>query len=151
MNGLVADALIVIFGLVSLVSGVAALAVLVLRRRLSRGALGTAAASGVLMIGCMIASPPGYSPAERDRIVRLHQQFAPALERYRQAHGQYPPTLEAAGIPTPQTEYGPLRYRNQRGPARQGTPYYEIGFGDYIQNGFVAWWDSDSRRWYLDQ
>lgn len=71
------------------------------------------------------------------------------LERYHQTHGAYPPTLEAAGLATPQTEYGPLRYRRER--SKEGSPSYVITFGSYIDNGFVAWWDSGSRTWDLDQ
>jgi hypothetical protein len=110
--------------------------------------LWVAAASMAIVLIAPAALPPGYSRGEHDRIERLHAQFAPALERYRQDHGAYPPTLEAAGIATPRTKYGPLRYTPGR--AKDGTPAYSIAFGDYFLNEFTAWWDSESREWYLD-
>jgi hypothetical protein len=149
MDPMVGTAVMMIFGLITLVSGLIALVVLVVDRRVSRVAAGTGIASAAIVIGCLMAMPPGYSPGERDRVERLHAQFAPALERYRQTHGDYPATLQAAGIATPQTEYGPLRYHRKR--SREGSPAYEISFGDYGQNGFVTWWDSGTQRWSLDQ
>src|SRR5688500_14588765 len=149
MDPFTGAALIFIFGLVALFSGLIALGSLIWQRRLAPVPAVCTAVSVAVVIGSMIALPPGYNAAERDRVERLHAGFAPALERYRQAHGDYPPTLEAAGIPTPKTEYGPLRYSRER--AEDGTPSYSISFGDYMDNGFVTWWDSGSRRWYLDQ
>lgn len=116
------------------------------RRPLITG--GLAAASALTVITSMAMMPPGYSQSERERIEQLHARFAPALERYRQAHGDYPPTLEAAGIPTPQTRYGPLEYHVRR--QKDGTPAYSVGYGDYITNGFSAWWSSDTKSWFVD-
>lgn len=116
------------------------------RRPLITG--GLAAASALTVIGSMSLMPPGYSQSERERIEQLHAQFAPALERYRQTHGDYPPTLEAAGIATPLTRYGPLEYEVRR--EKDGTPVYSVGYGDYITNGFSAWWSSDKRKWFVD-
>ena len=143
------SALILIFGLAALVSGVLVLGSLVWQRRVAPVPAVCGAVSVAVVIACMVTLPPGYSQAERDRVAQLHATFAPALERYRQTHGDYPPTLEAAGIRTPQTEYGPLQYRRERSKA--GAPQYTISFGDYRDNGFVTWWDSGSRTWSLDQ
>jgi hypothetical protein len=149
MDPFTGSALIFIFGLAALISGVIAVGSLVRRGRLAAVPAVCAAVSVAAVIGSMMAMPAGYSAAERERVERLHAVFAPALERYRQTHGDYPPTLEAAGIPTPETEYGPLRYTRER--SKNGPPAYSIAFGDYIHNGFVTWWDSDSRKWNLDQ
>jgi hypothetical protein len=149
MDPFTAAALIFIFGLAGLASGVVAAGLLVRQRRISRVAVASGAVSAAVVIGCLMAMPPRYSQAERDRVAQLHAGFAPVLERYRQTHGDYPPTLEAAGIETPQTEYGPLQYRRER--SSEGTPQYSISFGHYVNNGFVTWWDSDSRTWSLDQ
>jgi hypothetical protein len=135
-------------GLVALLAGVAALAVWIRRRRMPWLAGGVSAVAAAAALVCLVSMPPGYSRAERERVERLHAEFAPALERYRQAHGDYPPTLEAAGIATPQTRYGPLEYGARR--EKDGAPTYSIGYGDYIQNGFSAWWDSKSKTWYID-
>ena len=107
-----------------------------------------AAVCGAVVLGCGMAMPPGYHAGERERVQRLHAQFAPALERYRQTHGAYPPTLEAAGIATPRTEYGPLQYTAWR--TREGAPAYSVSFGDYYRNGFTAYYDSRQGEWQLD-
>ena len=149
MDPFIGSALIFIFGAVAVISGVVAAAGLVARRRVLPIPTLCAAVSVAVVIGSIMTLPPGYSPGERDRVERLHAQFSPALERYRQTHGDYPPTLAAAGIATPQTEYGPLQYRREL--SREGRPAYVISFGDYVQNGFVTWWDSGAQQWYLDR
>lgn len=106
------------------------------------------AVSALVVLGCMAATPPGYNGSERERIERLHAQFAPALERYRQMHGAYPPTLAAAGVATPETIYGPLEYRAWRD--KDGTPRYSVSYGDYNRNGFSASWSSETKKWYVD-
>lgn len=148
MDPILSGAIMILFGLVALFSGLAFLMALVMQRRVSRRAIATGLVSVAVVIGCVMASPPGFRPAERDRVDQLHARFAPALERYRQAHGDYPPTLEAAGIATPTTMYGPLRYQRYR--LDDGTRYYEISFGDYYRNGFTASFNSSRAAWSLD-
>jgi hypothetical protein len=105
------------------------------------------------------AAPPRYSApwlrtrwsgivaerlAEQSRVDDMHRQFAPALEQYRQTHGRYPSTLEAAGIETPVTRYGPLHYYGT------GT-WYLISFGDIERDRFSSDWDSRKQAWRLDE
>jgi hypothetical protein len=97
-------------------------------RRVPRFSLSLAGASLLFALVCTVVMPPGYSEREARRIDRAHAEFAPVLETYRRQHGAYPPTLEAAGIPTPRTRYGPLRYSAEVGSA--GVPQYHLGFGD---------------------
>lgn len=149
MDPLIGTGLIFIFGAAALLSGLCALVVLIVDGRISRIAVGAGAASTAAVLACCMAMPPRFSQAEQDRVARLHAEFAPALEQYRQTHGDYPPTLQAAGIATPATEYGPLRYLPQR--SEEGTLFYEISFGDYYDNGFTASFRSDRKTWYLDQ
>jgi hypothetical protein len=149
MDVMIGAALTLGFVGVALVSGIIALVSWRVNRRKPWVAGGIAAVSVALVVALEMAMPPGYRPAERRRIERLHAQFAPTLERYRKTHGEYPPTLEAAGIATPDTPYGPLRYTRER--ARDGSPSYSIAFGDYYQNGFTASWESESGEWYLDE
>jgi hypothetical protein len=149
MDPLIGTGLIFIFGAAALLAGFCALVVLIVDGRISRIAVGAGAASTAAVLACCMAMPPRFSQAEQDRVARLHAQFAPALERYRQAHGDYPPTLQAAGIATPATEYGPLRYNVHRN--EEGTVFYEISFGGYFDNGFTASFRSDRKTWYLDQ
>lgn len=135
------------FAGVALVCGVLALVRWRERRRLPWLTVAGAAVSLALAVALEVSMPPEYSRDEQHRIERLHAQFAPVLERYRQAHGEYPPTLQAAGIATPATRYGPLQYTPRR--ATDGTPAYSIAFGDYFRNGFSAWWESESGKWHL--
>ncbi|HEX2076920.1 MAG TPA: hypothetical protein VHG08_04400 [Longimicrobium sp.] len=109
---------------------------------------GMAAASALVFLASTAMLPARYDAAEHDGIKDVHAGFAPALERYRQAHGEYPPTLEAAGIATPQTRYGPLRYRSGR--AEDGAAFYSVGFGDWWGNGFDAYFDSRKGTWQID-
>lgn len=148
MDPIVGGAVIMLFAGVALVAGLIAAVRWLMNRRTPWVTGGVAAVSAAIVLGCLMAMPPGYSADERARVERLHARFAPALERYRQAHGQYPPTLEAAGIATPQTEYGPLEYRAWR--LDDGAPAYSVSYGDYLRNGFTAFFDSRAGTWQLD-
>lgn len=148
MDPLVGMAASAMFGLVALVCGLAAVVTWIVERRTPWPPLGITAASAAVVLGCAMAMPPAYSEAERDRVERLHAQFAPALERYRQEHGEYPPTLQAIGITPPETTYGPLRYQVWR--TQEGTSCYSASLGDYYYNGFTASFNSCGGEWHLD-
>lgn len=80
---------------------------------------------------------------ERARVDRLHQQwYASSLERYRQANGHYPSTLEEVGFRTPPTPHGPLHYYG-------GGDWYLLSFGDPSRDGFSADWDSRTQKWIV--
>jgi hypothetical protein len=130
------------------VSAILAMAGRVRRRRITRITVVCGIVSVAGVMGCTGEVPPGYNASEHRRVEQVHAQFAPALERYRQAHGEYPPTLQAAGIETPETMYGPLRYRTWR--SSDGISMYEVSFGDYDRNGFVASLNSMGQEWSLD-
>lgn len=87
-----------------------------------------------------------YAAAEHDRVDSIRMAITPALELYRQTHGQYPVTLEDANVRTPQTAYGPLHYYG----SRSETPHwYLISFGDPQAHGFAADWDSRRGMWQV--
>jgi hypothetical protein len=90
---------------------------------------------------------PDYDAREIARIDQLRAGFRPRLEQYRAAHGEYPSRLEDAGIPTPSTRYGALRYEASRDSA--GNPRYWLAVGDYARNGFVSTWRSERGAWGL--
>lgn len=146
MDPVIAMALVAMFGLVALLAGALAISIWFRKRRIAWLSGGISAVAAAAAFGCMVAMPPGYQPAEQARVERLHAQFAPALEQYRQRHGEYPPTLEAAGIQTPRTRYGPLRYT----AGRKDGVYYEISFGNYTENGFTSFFNSRQGTWQLD-
>jgi hypothetical protein len=85
-----------------------------------------------------------YVTPEQRRVDRMHRQFGPALEMYRQTHGKYPPTLEDVGIATPLTHYGPLYYYSS---GSRRDPWYLISFGDIERHHFSADWDSRTQEW----
>lgn len=150
MDPIISFGLAVLGWLAVLFWGGVALLRWIAHRRLPRVPLRMAGVSLVFALVFTAVSPPGYSEGEARRIDRAHAEFAPVLEAYRRQHGAYPPTLEAAGIPTPQTRYGPLRYSADVDSA--GVPRYHLGFGDYGRNGFSAGWSSGRKPgdWYLD-
>ena len=121
-------------------------------RRLSRAVRGVAITCVAVVLGCTGEASPRYDASEQRRVEQVvAEELAPVLERYRQAHGEYPPTLQAAGIATPQTLYGPLRYKSGR--EYDGLPTYEVSFGDYDRNGFAASYSSlngHEGEWHLD-
>jgi hypothetical protein len=95
------------------------------------------AAFCTILTGC--SRPPDF-PA-------LEAQGTPlvaAIEKYRDSHGVYPPTLEAAGLTPPQTRFRPWRYDLRP----DGS--FQIAIGDYGRDGFVLFWTSQNKSWYRD-
>lgn len=142
--------LAVLGGLATLSWGLAAVTLWIVDRRAPRLSLTMTAVSLAFTLACAATIPPGYDKREARRIEALHAGFAPVLEAYRRQHGTYPPTLEAAGIATPQTRYGPMRYHVYR--TVDGRPWYELSFGDYGENGFVRFWHNKdgAGEWHSD-
>lgn len=125
--------------------GFVALALWLWRRRTPRVTGGLALASAALLVFSLVTEAPVWTAGEQAKVEAMRQELAPALERYRQAHGEYPPTLEAAGLKPPQTRYGPLEYF--RGRSEQGVTHYSVSFGDPQLNGFNAIWESRTGEW----
>jgi hypothetical protein len=122
--------------------------VVALKLRLRRRP-GSPIVGGLLLAGALVAlvalnTMPRYSPGVLARVDGTRQELAVALERYRLTHGEYPATLEDAGIQTPRTPYGPLRYHGSRSVRPH---WYYVSFGNPTENGFRAAWDSRSGRW----
>jgi hypothetical protein len=134
-----------IFGISTLFWGTVALGLWIWRRKRPRVTGTLALSSAIIVVISLVSAAPGYSAKEQARIDQMHQAFAPALERHRQAHGEYPPTLQAVGVTPPRTKYGPLDYH--AGRTEEGAPYYWLGFGEPQMHGFAASWDSRSREW----
>ena len=95
----------------------------------------------VSFVAVGMALPPYCSPGS------VEQYAAPIirqLDEYHRVHGRYPPTLKAAGITPPRLRCGTFDYTLDA-DGRCG-----LSIGDYALDNFSAWWDSDSRKWYLD-
>lgn len=122
------------------------------RRLLRRPDAGVACAAGAacIMVATLITVAPGarYSTLEHARVEKIRRDITPALERYRDAHGQYPDALADAGIQTPHTRYGPLHYYGSRS---ERPTWYLLSFGDPKQHGFEADWDSRSGEWQVHE
>ena len=155
---------IVVFGTVGICCTLVVLKTWVLRRQLAPAAGGWAMISGCLLVLTLLVAADGsaeheereyrtrgfitadHRAAEQARIDKLHKWIGPALERYRSERGVYPPTIEAAGIRTPMTRYGPLYYYSS-GSKRE--PWYLLSFGDIERLGFSADWDSRTQKWTM--
>jgi hypothetical protein len=85
-----------------------------------------------------------HRAAERARVDEMRRWIAPALEQYRTERGVYPPTLEAAGVATPMTRYGPLYYYST---GSGSDAWYLLSFGDIQRHRFSADWDSRTKKW----
>jgi hypothetical protein len=87
-----------------------------------------------------------YSEKSHARIELAARQLAPALDRYRQAHGHYPRTLKEAGLEAPRTPYGRLYYFSP--PPDMGI-MYQWAYGNNEINGFEALWSSEDGKWKI--
>jgi hypothetical protein len=147
MSELTVQIIILLLVLLAIGFGIMALGVRFIFRRSPRipGAL---AAMCVLMA---LAAPglqgEPYSQREADRIEAARLRFAPALEKYRQAHGEYPPTPEAAGVTMPRTPYGGRLY--YFAATSNGVPTYHLAYGNNEIHGFEALWSTGTGTWVI--
>lgn len=70
-------------------------------------------------------------------------QMIALIERYRELHGEYPPSLVDAGITPPIHGYEPWQYQ-------RGGDYFILAVGDYARDDFVLYYISGKHGWYLD-
>lgn len=111
---------------------------------------------GALAAMCVLLalSAPGlqgkqYSQREADRIEAARLRIAPALEKYRQTHGEYPPTPEAAGVKMPRTPYGGRLHYFAARP--DGVPMYQLAYGNNEIHGFEAYWSTETGKWKISR
>lgn len=147
MSELMVSIVVTVLVMLTMVFGTAALFIHRLLRRAPR-ITGTLAAICVLMaINAPRLRAERYSERAHARIEAQRQELASALERYRQAHGQYPTTLAAAGLKAPRTPYGPLHYSSSRSP--RGVAGYLLAYGNNEINGFEALWSTEAGAWEI--
>jgi len=70
------------------------------------------------------------------------------LETYKQRHGSYPRSLEAAAILNRETPLGTFGYE-LRDPGRE--EYFVLSVGSYATHGFTLFWNSDAKQWDWDE
>src|SRR5688572_12116702 len=106
MSELMVEMIVTLLVMLAIGFGILALCIRLLLRRAPR-ITGTLAAICVLLaINAPGLKAERFSDRVHVRIEAERQKLSPALERYRQAHGEYPPTLKAAGLKAPRTPYG---------------------------------------------
>ena len=72
-----------------------------------------------------------------------------AVEAYHEAHGEYPETLEEAGVTDDQTPWGAWHYQRNDTQAQPGLPFH-LGIFDYGRQGIEMWWRGEEKGWYVD-
>ena len=96
----------------------------------------------VCFVAIMSLIPTG--PSSVPDLKAQGQKLVYAVERYRAEHGEYPPSLRAAGVSAPRTGYGRWQYGRDVG----GGFYLKVG--DYGRYQFLMKWDYRNKRWYID-
>ena len=88
-----------------------------------------------------------FSKDRTDEQMRaLGAPLADSLAAYIRAHHACPPTLEAIGLASPSTKFGPFTYRTwDRGAKCQ------ISVGVYAHDGFEDYWLYPPGDWYSNR
>jgi hypothetical protein len=78
-----------------------------------------------------------------DELRRAGAPLADSLDAYTSAHKACPATLEAIGLTSPATNYGPFVYRTWDGGKK-----CQITVGIYARDGFEEYWVYPPGDWY---
>lgn len=78
-----------------------------------------------------------------DDLRRAGAPLSDSLDAYTHAHRACPATLEAIGLTSPQTKYGPFTYRTW-----ENATHCEISVGVYARDGFEEYWLYPPGDWY---
>lgn len=78
-----------------------------------------------------------------DELRRIGAPLADSLDRYTTAHHECPATLDALGLKSPDTKYGPFVYR-----IWDGGKKCQITVGVYARDGFEESWVYPPGDWY---
>jgi hypothetical protein len=98
------------------------------------------AAAGIVLFLYVFPTGPSSVPALQSQ----GQTLVDAVERYRSDHGEYPPTLEAAGVSPLRTQYGRWKY------GRTADGGFALKVGDYGRDEFEMRWSYREKRWFVD-
>ena len=145
MSALMMSVTAVLLVALAIAFGLAALCVRRFGRKPPRVTLALAAMCVLLLLRLPELRPAPYSQREQARVEAARQRIAPALERYRRAHGEYPSTLRAVGARPPRSERGAVHYH--AGRTQRGAPYYSLTYGNNEIDGFEAYWSSETGTW----
>ena len=98
-----------------------------------------AAAGVVAAVGLILAT----KDRSGDELRRLGAPLADSLDAYTAAHHDCPATLEAIGLTSPATKYGPFVYKTWDGGKK-----CQITVGIYARDGFEEYWVYPPGDWY---
>jgi len=87
---------------------------------------------GIALLGLVSC---GHHP-DWDRLEAQGNEIVRVVEVYRSAHGEYPPSLIAAGTQPPKTPWGEWTYH------RSDKGFY-LSVGDYGRDGFELYYSPD--------
>ena len=145
MSELMTYVVVVMLVMLAIGFGIVALGTKLLLRRTPRVTVTLAALCVLLALQAPLLKADGFDERKHARIEVQRQQLAPALEAYRRTHGEYPPTLQAAGLKAPRTPYGSLHYTRTR--SDQGVEDYHFFYGNAEINGFQGTWSNTRGKW----
>jgi len=114
-----------------------------------RGALiiGVCAIWGVGLLGLWQA--PTTNPSLRAGDVPLLKtqgaSIVKDIEAFKERHSRFPSSLAELPRPPDSTRYGPWQYSVSKSGGS-----FELSVGDYGRNGFVLYWRTKKREWFLN-
>jgi hypothetical protein len=97
---------------------------------------------GLIAIAATILNSCEYRP-DWDRLEADGNVLVRAIEDYHSAHGEYPPTLEAAGVHPKKTVWGHWEYKRWENR-------FTLRVGDYGRYGFLLYYDFPHKDWTRD-
>jgi hypothetical protein len=99
----------------------------------------------VLALLCFVMGGCWGPPSQKrlDALIVEGNDIVAKLEAHKAKHGEYPRTLQEAGVAKVQTKYGPWEYT----PRDTG---FHLAVGDYSKHLFSISWQPDLGTWYTD-
>ena len=141
--------LLAVLLMVGLIVSLCSVTLSIVERRIHRESLKALGAIALLAMLFTTLPPYGWSEARQAQIVLQGFGLLESIEQYRRHYGVYPLSLEDAGIPVPNTLFGPFHYEPNN---QSSATSYILRVGDYAKNGFESWWDSQQPKkgWQVD-
>ena len=90
-----------------------------------------------------VAGQGAFGQKHLDALIAEGNDIVAKLEAHKAKYGEYPQTLQEAGVADVQTEYGPWEYT-------PGDTGFRLAVGDYGKHLFSISWQPDRGTWYTD-